>query len=61
MAEQDRDQRTEPATPKRIEDARRRGEVPRSRDLTSAAVLLAAAPVLFWLLKTAPPDSANCP
>ena len=49
MAEQDRDQRTEPATPKRIEDARRRGEVPRSRDLTSAAVLLAAGAGLYGL------------
>ena len=49
MAEQDRDQRTEQATPKRIEDARRRGEVPRSRDLTSAAVLLAAGAGLYGL------------
>lgn len=49
MAEQDRDQRTEQATPKRIEDARRRGEVPRSRDLTSAAVLLAAGAGLYAL------------
>lgn len=49
MAEQDRDQRTEPATPRRVEDARRRGEVPRSRDLTSAAVLLAAGAGLYGL------------
>jgi flagellar biosynthetic protein FlhB len=49
VAEQDRDQRTEQATPKRIEDARRRGEVPRSRDLTSAAVLLAAGAGLYAL------------
>jgi flagellar biosynthetic protein FlhB len=37
----DRDQRTEQATPKRLEEARKRGQVPRSRDLSSAAVLLA--------------------
>jgi flagellar biosynthetic protein FlhB len=37
----DRDQRTESATPKRIEEARKKGQVPRSRDLNSAAVLLA--------------------
>jgi flagellar biosynthetic protein FlhB len=49
VAGQDRDQRTEQATPKRIEEARRRGEVPRSRDLTSAAVLLAAGAGLYGL------------
>jgi flagellar biosynthetic protein FlhB len=49
VAEQDRDQRTERATPRRIEEARRRGEVPRSRDLTSAAVLLAAGVGLYGL------------
>jgi flagellar biosynthetic protein FlhB len=49
VAEQDRDQRTERATPRRIEEARRRGEVPRSRDLTSAAVLLAAGLGLYGL------------
>src|SRR5512140_2634694 len=37
----DRDQRTESATPKRIDEARKNGQVPRSRDLNSAAVLLA--------------------
>lgn len=39
--DQDREQRTESATPKRLEEARKQGNVPRSRDLTSAAVLLA--------------------
>lgn len=34
-------EKTEEATPKKLRDARKRGEVPRSRDLTSALVLLA--------------------
>ena len=38
---QDQDQRTEQATPRRLEEARRKGQVPRSRDLNSAMVLLA--------------------
>jgi len=42
MSEHDDQERTEQATPKRIEEARRRGDVPRSRDLSAAAVLLAA-------------------
>jgi flagellar biosynthetic protein FlhB len=41
MAESDdREQRTESPTPKRLEDARKRGQVPRSRDLNAAAVVL---------------------
>ncbi|MGE0115362.1 MAG: flagellar biosynthesis protein FlhB [Steroidobacteraceae bacterium] len=41
MAEHDDAQeRTESATPKREEEARRKGQVPRSRDLNSAAVTL---------------------
>jgi flagellar biosynthetic protein FlhB len=35
-------QRTEPATPRRRQEARRRGQVARSADLTQAAALLAA-------------------
>ena len=42
MAETERHDRTEPATPKRLEDARREGRIPRSRDLTAAAVMLTA-------------------
>ncbi len=34
-------ERTEPPTPRRLQEARRRGEVARSADLTSAGVLLA--------------------
>jgi len=37
---------TEEPTPKRLEEARRRGEVPQSRDLTSAAAMTAAIAAL---------------
>jgi flagellar biosynthetic protein FlhB len=40
MADTDSRDRTESPTQKRIEDARRRGQVPRSRDLGAAAVTL---------------------
>lgn len=44
MAEHDSGQeRTESATQKRIDEARRQGQVPRSRDLNSAAVTLLSA------------------
>ena len=42
MAEQTEEDRTEPATPRRREEARERGQVARSADLSSAVVLLAA-------------------
>jgi flagellar biosynthetic protein FlhB len=42
MAETEREDRTLPATPKRLEEARRDGRIPRSRDLTAAAVMLTA-------------------
>lgn len=41
-------ERTERATPRRREQARRRGQVPRSTDLTSALALLASAFFLPW-------------
>jgi flagellar biosynthetic protein FlhB len=40
MSEQDDPERTESPTPKRLEDARRRGQVARSRDLAAAAITL---------------------
>ncbi len=46
MAEADQAQKTEPATPKRRKDAREKGEVAQSRDLTSVAVLVGAFLVL---------------
>jgi flagellar biosynthetic protein FlhB len=54
VAEQDdRDQRTEQPTPKRLQDARGRGQVPRSRELAGTAVMVAGAGTLLlaghWL------------
>jgi len=49
MAESDDRDRTESPTPKRVEDARRRGQVPRSRDLGAAAVTLAGGFGLYSL------------
>ena len=46
MPQDDQAQRTEPATPKRREESRRKGQVAQSRDLQSFAVLAAAAAVL---------------
>ena len=47
MAERDDQERTEEATPKKREDARKKGQVPRSVDLGAAAVTLATAGALF--------------
>jgi flagellar biosynthesis protein FlhB len=49
MAENDQEDRTESATPKRLEDARKRGQVPRSPELGAAAVTLATAGALLVL------------
>src|SRR5688572_4002277 len=47
MAESDRHDRTEAPTQKKLEEARKEGRVPRSRELTAAAVMLAAGIVLM--------------
>lgn len=47
MAEMDFQERTEQATPKRQQDAKRRGQVARSRELNIAAVLLAGSLVFL--------------
>lgn len=49
MADEPQQERTEQATPKRREDARKKGDVPRSRELSMTAVMLsgAAAMLLF--------------
>jgi flagellar biosynthetic protein FlhB len=39
--------RTEPPTQKRLDDARRRGQVPRSRELSMTAVVIAGAAVFL--------------
>jgi flagellar biosynthetic protein FlhB len=51
MSETDRHDRTEPATQKRLDDARQRGQIPRSRDLTAAAVMLIAGLGLLFMGK----------
>jgi flagellar biosynthetic protein FlhB len=40
-------ERTERATPKRLQDAKRKGQVPRSRELNTAMLLTAAALMLY--------------
>lgn len=47
MAE-DKEQRTEDPTPKRLSDARKKGNIPRSVDVNSASVLFAGAILLLW-------------
>jgi flagellar biosynthetic protein FlhB len=42
-------ERTEQATPKRLEEARKKGQVPRSVDLSTAAVCIAAAIAIYSL------------
>ncbi len=50
MAEETQQQdRTEEATPKRREDARKKGDVPRSRELTMTGVMLSGAGALILL------------
>jgi flagellar biosynthetic protein FlhB len=49
MAETERHDKTEQATPKRLEEARREGRIPRSRDLTAAAVMVTAGIALMML------------
>ncbi len=49
MAENSAQERTEQATPKRLQEARERGQVPRSRELTTMAVLLVSAAGMMLL------------
>lgn len=50
MAEQESDlERTEPASPRRLEEARARGNVPRSRELNTFAVMMAGGVTLLIL------------
>lgn len=49
MAEERDEERTEPASPRRREEARERGQVARSADLSSAVILLAAVLALQFL------------
>ena len=47
MAETQQEDRTEQATAKRLDEARRKGQIPRSRELSMAAVLMTGALVLY--------------
>lgn len=49
MAEDTGQERTEEATPKRREESRKKGDIPRSRDLTTMLVLLAAVSSLLMM------------
>lgn len=49
MAEDDKEDKTERATQKRVDDARKEGQVPRSQDLSSCTVLLAATGALLLM------------
>jgi len=49
VAEKDGQERTERPTPKRLEEARKKGQVPRSVDLSSAGVMITAAAMLYVL------------
>jgi len=49
VAEERDEERTEPASPRRREEARERGQVARSADLSSAVILLAAVLALQFL------------
>jgi flagellar biosynthetic protein FlhB len=47
MSEEQSQERTEQATPKRLQDAKRKGQVPRSRELNTAMMLTAGALMLY--------------
>jgi flagellar biosynthetic protein FlhB len=49
MAEESDLEKTEPASPRRMEQAREDGDVPRSRELATCSILLAAG-LGFWVL-----------
>lgn len=52
MAEQPAAEKTEAATPKRREDAKRKGDVAQSRDVAGVAVLTASLLAVFWALRS---------
>ncbi len=49
MAQNDGQERTEQATPKRLREAREKGQVARSRELTTMAMLLSSAGALLFM------------
>ncbi|MGF1726800.1 flagellar biosynthesis protein FlhB [Photobacterium nomapromontoriensis] len=59
MADSDGAERTEDATPRRLQQAREKGQIPRSRELASVAVLVAGAVGLMWFGETLGRSLAN--
>ena len=61
MADLDQE-RTEQPTPKRLEEARKRGQVPRSTDLNAAAVVMVASAGLNGRMtaKSLSPEGRSC-
>jgi flagellar biosynthetic protein FlhB len=53
MAEESGQEKTEDPTPKRLRDAREKGDIPRSRELNSTALLMAAAAAMLIFGKSA--------
>jgi flagellar biosynthetic protein FlhB len=51
MADEQQQDRTEQATPKRRQDARKKGDVPRSRELTMTGVMLTGASALYFMIE----------
>jgi flagellar biosynthetic protein FlhB len=51
MADEEQQDRTEEATPKKLEDARKKGDIPRSRELTMTGVMLTAATTLLFMVE----------
>ena len=49
MAENEGQERTESPTQKRLDDARKKGNIPRSRELNTAAVMLVGGGALYFL------------
>jgi flagellar biosynthetic protein FlhB len=53
VAEESGQEKTEDPTPKRLRDAREKGDIPRSRELNSTALLMAAAAAILIFGKSA--------
>ncbi|MFZ1081869.1 MAG: EscU/YscU/HrcU family type III secretion system export apparatus switch protein, partial [Candidatus Kryptoniota bacterium] len=49
MAEETFQEKTEPATPKRLEELKSKGKVAKSRELTTASVLLVGTATIYML------------
>ncbi len=59
MAENDAGEREEAATPKRLKEAREKGQIARSKELTTALLLMAAATALYSFSSSAGSDIAD--